>query len=71
MLRDGMESLQSCQGSSFAEQYTEPEMCSQELRGKATLINTYSRREHAGSQVGRRYTVVMAGKESGDPSKGA
>lgn len=47
-------------------------MCSQELRGKATLINTYSRREHAGSQVGRRYTVViMAGKESGGPSKGA
>lgn len=65
-----MESLQSCQGSSLSE-FTEPEMCSQELRGRATLINTYSRREHAGSQVGRRYTVVMAGKESGDPSKGA
>ncbi|CAO2578572.1 ADP-ribose glycohydrolase MACROD2 [Lemmus lemmus] len=53
MLRDGMESLQSCQGSSLSEQHTEPEKCSQELRGKATLINTYSRRELAGSQVDR------------------
>lgn len=68
-----MESLQSCQGSSLSEQYTEPELYSQKLRGRATLINTYSRRERAGSQVGRRYAVavVMAGKESGDPSKSA
>lgn len=65
-----MEFLQSCQGSSLSVQYMEPEMYRQELRGRATLINTYSRRERAGSQVGRRYTVVMAGKESGDPSKG-
>lgn len=44
-------------------------MCSQELRGKAALINTYSRREHAGSQVGRSCTVVMAVKSQVIPQR--